>query len=127
MRGSLKHLMISAADYRNVRAEAGEQEDTKILQALHQMVAARCGGRRLIVSKHGITGIGPAGTRNGDFICVLLGSKVPFVLRQTKVGWSLIGECLVGGIMDGEALANINCPRTSSETPEPPLQDFEIF
>jgi len=44
---------------------------------------------------------------SGDVVVVLLGGKVPFVLRQ--VGgegeggqWRLIGECYVDGVMYGE-------------------------
>lgn len=56
--------------------------------------------------------------RVGDWICILFGGDVPFVLRKQEQSpsqikpngedvWQLIGECYVDGIMDGEALRKV--------------------
>ncbi|KAH7176848.1 heterokaryon incompatibility protein-domain-containing protein [Dactylonectria macrodidyma] len=50
----------------------------------------------------------PIHSRAGDCICVLGGGEVPFVIRPTGRGtYTLIGECYVDGIMDGEALGEV--------------------
>lgn len=43
----------------------------------------------------------------GDLICILLGSKVPVVLREHEagIGYDFVGAAYVHGIMHGEALA----------------------
>ncbi|TID21403.1 HET-domain-containing protein [Venturia nashicola] len=71
--------------------------------------------RRLFVTKQGYLGMGPASTQVDDDVYVLLGSRVPFVTRKSsstiEVGdlstprISLIGECYVHGIMDGEIIS----------------------
>jgi hypothetical protein len=40
-----------------------------------------CEGRRFFVTKQGRFGTGPLTVKKSDLICVLLGGKVPFVLR----------------------------------------------
>jgi hypothetical protein len=53
----------------------------------------------------------PAGTREGDLVCVLYGVGVPLVTRAMKERedrrqeYELVGECYIHGIMDGEAIA----------------------
>jgi len=63
--------------------------------------------RRLFFTSSGLLGLGPAGMMSGDVVVVLLGGKVPFVLRQVGgegegAQWRLIGECYVDGVMYGE-------------------------
>jgi hypothetical protein len=48
----------------------------------------------------------------GDQICLLHGSRVPFVMRQQGSAYTLIGEGYIHGIMCGEAL----CPRPEEKT-----------
>jgi hypothetical protein len=61
--------------------------------------------RTFIITQKGYMGLGPAYTQPGDKIYVLAGGQVPFILRPTEnIGvFSLVGECYVHGIMDGEA------------------------
>ncbi|KAL9596066.1 MAG: hypothetical protein Q9219_006052 [cf. Caloplaca sp. 3 TL-2023] len=60
-------------------------------------------------------GIGPAMMREGDLCCVLVGAKVPFILRPSqeqrfnaccdgKDHYQLVGECYIHGVMRGEIL-----------------------
>jgi hypothetical protein len=42
--------------------------------------------------------------RCGDLIYILPGTRTPFVLRDTRKGKDLLGDCFVQGIMDGEAI-----------------------
>ena len=63
-----------------------------------------CHGRRVFVTKDGEYGLGPAIMEPGDYICVLYGAIVPFILRRRKDHWQLIGECFLPGIMKGECV-----------------------
>ena len=51
--------------------------------------------------------MGPDAMDDGDAVVVLHGGRTPFVLRRRRDGgdgWTLVGECYVHGIMNGEAL-----------------------
>lgn len=57
-------------------------------------------GRRLFTTGGGYMGLGPPSTRSGDVICILLGAKVPCVLRPVGKGqWRFVGECYLHGAM----------------------------
>lgn len=74
--------------------------------------------RVFFTTQNGYMGFGPPDMKAGDLVYVLLGSKVPFVLRpghplRVEGGegsscnggyYSLVGYCYVHGIMDGEAV-----------------------
>lgn len=56
------------------------------------------------------------GTKVGDLICVVMGAKVPFVVKkrydydEAKNGneeFELVGECYVSGLMDGQGLRGV--------------------
>ncbi|KAK3298703.1 uncharacterized protein B0H64DRAFT_80781 [Chaetomium fimeti] len=70
-------------------------------------VRRACAHRRLLVSKRGYVGLAPWNAAPGDVVAVLHGGSTPFLLRPGSVPgvYSLVGECFVYGIMDGEALA----------------------
>lgn len=63
-------------------------------------------GRSFFVTKKGFFGIGPRDVKKGDNVSVMLGSDVPFILRrhESNVGFRLIGETYVHGIMEGEVI-----------------------
>lgn len=67
-------------------------------------------GRRFFTSIGGYMGIGPPGMRPGDSICVFLGGNVPWVVRQVGHDYSLVGECYVHGMMDGEIMQTDHLP-----------------
>ncbi len=60
--------------------------------------------RRLFETERGYIGVGPLALQDGDLVCVLFGSNVPFVLRRFGERYRLVGECYLHGIMRGEAL-----------------------
>ena len=66
--------------------------------------------RRLFRTDNGLLGLGPRSLQTGDHVFVLLGARVPFVLRPIQlVGGSrnryeMVGEAYIHGIMQGEAL-----------------------
>jgi hypothetical protein len=64
-------------------------------------------------------GLGPRGAKEGDLVCVLFGSNVPFVLRKHDGKYILIGEAYVHGYMDGEAMDEVEVGTLN-------LQEFAI-
>jgi hypothetical protein len=52
----------------------------------------------------GLAGLGPEATREGDVLCVLYGADIPFIIRQKKAGYALVGECYVRKLMRGRAV-----------------------
>ncbi|KAI9708915.1 MAG: hypothetical protein M1820_003609 [Bogoriella megaspora] len=52
----------------------------------------------------GYFGLGPLQACEGDIIVVLLGGKMPFVLRKVLDYYWLLGQCKVDGIMNGEII-----------------------
>lgn len=66
-------------------------------------------GRRFFLSDSYI-GVVPRDTRRDDIICVLLGCRVPIVLRRRQqapgdvIKWKVVGSCSVPGLMCGEAI-----------------------
>lgn len=68
-----------------------------------------------MITDTGSVGLAPATAKKGDFVTVLLGAPVPYVLRPREGGregneYTLIGESYVYGVMDGEAIAHIRVP-----------------
>lgn len=65
-----------------------------------------CKNRALFVTKRGYIGLGPWNAESGDSVCVLYGGATPFLLRKAVDSdtFTLVGECYVYGIMNGEAL-----------------------
>jgi hypothetical protein len=51
-------------------------------------------GRKVYKTSKGTFGLGPAGTQPGDQVVVLLGGRIPFVIRPSSEGrgWLLVGE-----------------------------------
>ena len=65
--------------------------------------------KRFLFTHNGHMGMAPHEARKGDRICLLLGCRVPVVLREHKEGgYELIGEVYVHGIMNGEAMIKEN-------------------
>lgn len=66
---------------------------------------------RFFITNKGYIGIGSRDTKIGDWIYVLHGGKVPFILRPVQYkrvsrSFQYIGHAYVHGIMDGEAMQN---------------------
>ncbi|KAF5334073.1 hypothetical protein D9758_017662 [Tetrapyrgos nigripes] len=66
----------------------------QLLDAVH--------GRRLFRTSRGHLGLGRSGIRDGDFVSVLHGGRVPFVLRPvtSEAHFRLVGDCYVYDIMN---------------------------
>ncbi|KAI9702711.1 MAG: hypothetical protein M1820_006095 [Bogoriella megaspora] len=74
--------------------------------------------RKFFVSEQGYMGLGPPEMQDGDLIVVLVGGHTPFIIRKAnkqevdansgrKQCYTLIGDCYVHGIMDGEAMKDV--------------------
>lgn len=69
------------------------------------MKAASC-ERRFIRTPKGYMGLAPAAANTNDYVCVLYGGTVCYVLReqQETSQYKFVGECYLHGCMDGEML-----------------------
>jgi hypothetical protein len=68
-------------------------------------------GRKLFRTHRGYLGLTSSGTREGDIVCLFLGTDIPFILRKdalTEAGahtYALVSECYIHGLMAGEGMA----------------------
>jgi hypothetical protein len=67
-------------------------------------VVAASAFRAFFVTETGYMGMGPEVLIAGDKVCVVLGCNVPLLLRKNQDYFTLVGECFVWGLMDGEAM-----------------------
>jgi Heterokaryon incompatibility protein (HET) len=80
-----------------------------------RLVEAQASGRRLARTAKGLLCLVPADTRKSDSIVLAKGGRVPLVIRPSEIencaikSWTLVGECYVHGIMDGEAFREEDC------------------
>jgi hypothetical protein len=67
-------------------------------------------GRQFFTTHSGLTGLANPGLESGDVVYVLLGGKMPFVLRPTperlngEILHEYVSQAYVHGIMDGEVM-----------------------
>ena len=79
--------------------------------------AVACNQRKFFSTHKGFFGLGPGALKEGDRVAVLLGSDVPFVIREADpdaldptmpvphdTKFKLVGECYVHGLMQGQAV-----------------------
>lgn len=68
---------------------------------------ARAERRSLCATERGCLCLAPPDTEVRDSVCILLGGRVPYILRPKHGGaYTLVGESYVHGFMKGEALKN---------------------
>ena len=105
----------AAAAVNNVLDIHASQEPAEAV--LNSFVGA-CQGRALFITDEGVIGLGPNMTRPEDKVCVIHGSRVPFIIRrieEQKVWiakgkeiiqkkYVLVGECFIHELMNGEAV-----------------------
>jgi hypothetical protein len=53
--------------------------------------------------------------KDGDLVCVVLGCDVPLILRPIGDYHELIGDCYVDGIMEGQAMADLDAGKYKLE------------
>ena len=69
--------------------------------------------RVFFTASRGWKGMGSKHIEPGDLLVVLLGSRVPFALRKYGMGYRLISDCYIHGLMDGEVKDWLDDGRTS--------------
>lgn len=74
------------------------------LQAYATLAANYCFSRTLIMTLSGRIGIGPIDSRSGDWVTILYGGQIPYIIRKQDRGWAFTGESYIQGLMDGEAV-----------------------
>lgn len=74
-----------------------------------------CAGNCMFTTTHGLVGLCPAGVQAGDFVVILHGGDVPYIIRRNVSSRdcdesleinerrSFVGECYLDGMMNGEA------------------------
>jgi hypothetical protein len=62
----------------------------------------------LFYTEKGYVGTDVPGMACGDRVAIIRGCKAPLILRQRESHFVIIGPCYVAGIMDGEAIADMN-------------------
>ncbi|KAF5876593.1 putative heterokaryon incompatibility protein [Botrytis fragariae] len=61
-------------------------------------------GRVFFTTSRGYMGFGASGAKVGDQVCILGGGWTPFVLRDHKTYYEMIGDSYLHGMMQGETL-----------------------
>jgi hypothetical protein len=72
-------------------------------------------GRRAFLSNSGLCGLVPENADDGDCLCILFGCDIPVVLRKTGDSYTFIGECYIYGLMDGEAIKELEASTRTSQ------------
>lgn len=69
--------------------------------------------RAFFTTQRGYMGFGPPDMRQGDLVAVLLGSRMPFVLREAPASegydesyYAVVGYCYLHGVMNGETASD---------------------
>ncbi|KAF8860222.1 hypothetical protein BDZ45DRAFT_649083 [Acephala macrosclerotiorum] len=91
-----------------------EAESSLVVDFLRRVQSVIWNRKFLVCSSGDWVGLAPMAAFPGDVICILYGCSVPVLLRPqftsssisgaTPDYWSVVGECYVHGIMDGEAV-----------------------
>jgi len=76
---------------------------------------AKLHGWALFQAEGGSLGICPFGTKPGDHVYVVLGSKVPVILHKQGSWYSHVGSCFALGLMDGEAILEVEAGKRALE------------
>jgi hypothetical protein len=112
--GGEENESITNAEWRTLAPPVSE----RLLKGLNGRVAFR--------TEHGWIGTGSHDTKPGDYVVAVVGADVPFTIRHTDDGVTLVGECYVDGIMFGELLEDPYC-RPSGDMSQPiQLCPFDI-
>lgn len=75
-----------------------------------------CSNRKFFVTDTGYMGVAVAKAEVGDIVTVVLGTKVPLLMRKQSDGkYLLIGESYVQGLMSGEAVGMMNEGKIASQ------------
>jgi hypothetical protein len=88
-------------------AEDSNPIDQRLMGELITTISAVTAGRRLMITRKGYLGLAPVYARPGDLIVILPSCSVPLILRRSGEYFIVIGDSYIQGIMNGEAVANV--------------------
>ena len=77
---------------------------------IYNSSVSRVSYHRLFVTRRGYIGLGPPGMSANDVVCIIYGAVTLFLIRgemsekDTEQTYTLVGECYVHGLMNGEGL-----------------------
>lgn len=81
-----------------------ESHDKELLDKVNYYGRGRC----FFTTEDGKMGWAPRAATAGDIVCVILGCRVPLVLRETEEArYQVVGECYMDDIMDGELVLGV--------------------
>jgi hypothetical protein len=64
-------------------------------------------GRSFFVIAGGYMGLAPRFAEKGDLICVLLGCRVPIIIRKSGTNYLIVRDTYIYGMMDGEMMEEV--------------------
>jgi hypothetical protein len=82
-----------------------DNKDSGVADDFWWLASTTCKMRRLFHTQKSHPGMGPAGLRVGDRVCILHGGVVAFVLRPDGDSYQMVGTCYLYGVMQGERRA----------------------
>ena len=102
--------------YRGVEERKSGDEEVR-WRRYRNNAAVACNQRKFFSTHKGFFGLGPGALKVGDRVAVLLGSDVPFIIREADpdtldptmpvphdTKFKLVGECYVHGLMQGQTV-----------------------
>lgn len=94
-------LEVGVIPYYFLQLQEGRSKGISGLRAFLALTESR----RFAATDVGLVGYVPMRAKKGDLVVILYGSEVPFVVRKEAGDkYSLVGECYMHGIMQGQAL-----------------------
>ena len=105
---------VAASDW-HMDPEAGRPELAE-LENIRSRLRSTTGNRCLFMTDFGRLGFGPQSMQEGDTAVVLLGGKWPFILREEGKCFHFIGHSYIRGVMDGEAVRELEAKGVAPRT-----------
>ena len=68
------------------------EEETQLIASFPKLSTSILHDRSFFVSDDGFIGLGPADVKVGDIVVILMGGRVPFILREVLGAYLLVGE-----------------------------------
>lgn len=109
IRGSVTISTVQGQQEKKISVRPVDVRETGETEALLTASLKYTLKRRFATTRKGYYALVPDKSAVGDTIAILRGGNYPFVLRAQGQSWSLVGECYVHGVMNGEAFDESVC------------------
>lgn len=77
-------------------------EGTPKAHDFHKQVVLTSQGLTMFKTSQGLIGTAPPGIGPGDWVAMIMGLRMPFILRPVEESFRILGPCYVHGVMGGE-------------------------